>query len=126
MTLLRYRINSCIKVQSSVSFRWFDATLILAAAIFSFGVVAALTLAPRKNADGLAVVFAPWTSAADTFSRSTKQGGRFVRFGAFDFIAVVEPGDDGYSRRVREHGAWFIADPAALAACLKPITPSKI
>jgi hypothetical protein len=112
-------------VQSPTRIRWFDAALIFTAAVCSFGAAAAVALAPKKNADGIAVVFAPWTSAAESFARSTEQGGRFVRFGTFEFIAVVEPVDGDYSGRVRKNGAWFVADPAALAACLKPIAAKK-
>lgn len=70
-------------------------------------------------------MFAPWTSASEALSRATAPGGRFVRFGAFDFIAVVEPEAGGYAERVRANGAWLLADPMALAACLKPFVPGK-
>jgi len=105
---------------------WFDAALILAAAIFSFGLLAFLTLAPRNEAPGVAVIFSPWTNARDALSRSAEAGSRFVRFGAFDFIAVVEPDNEHFARQVRARGAWFIADPAALAACLKPFARSRV
>lgn len=106
-------------MQISIRFRWFDTLLLGAAAFFSFGIVAAMSLAPKADSEGVAVIFAPWTSASETMTRATEAGGLFVRFGAFDFIAVVEPLGRDYSARLR--GAWLLADPAALAACLKPV-----
>jgi hypothetical protein len=112
-------------VQFSSRLRWFDALLLTAAAFFSVVTVAAISLAPKDNATGIAVIFAPWTSASDAMTRAVEPGGRFVRFGAFDFIAVVEPAGSEYAYRVRSNGAWLLADPAALAACLKPFKTSK-
>jgi hypothetical protein len=79
---------------------------------------AALLAAPQSVDRGVAVIFSPWTPADEALSQSSAAGGRFVRFGAFPFIAVVVPDDDGYVDRVLRRGAWFALDPAALAACL--------
>lgn len=112
-------------MQSPVRFRWFDAALLTVAAFFSFASIAVAVLAPKNESAGVAVVFAPWTSASEVLSRSVEEGGRFVRFGAFDFIAVIEPSTENYAQRVRANGAWFVADPAALAACLKPFAKTE-
>jgi len=106
-------------VQVLVRFRWFDTLLLTAAAFFSSGTLAAMSLAPKADSSGLAVIFAPWTSAQETMTRATEAGGRFVRFGAFNFIAIVEPRSSDYTDRLRE--AWLLADPAALAACFNPV-----
>lgn len=113
-------------MQARSRFRWFDTLLLAGAAFFSLAAVAAITLAPKENAEGIAVIFAPWTSAAETMTRSVQPGGRFVRFGAFDFIAVVDSSGANQARILRESGAWLLADPAALAACLKPFKSNKI
>ena len=118
--------NSGIEVQFSAGIRWFDAALLGAAAFFSFGIATAIALAPKTGSAGIAVIFAPWTNARDAISQSARAGGRFVRFGAFDFIAVIQPESESFSRNVRVQGAWFIADPSALAACLKPFARNKI
>jgi hypothetical protein len=112
-----------VQVQSRL--RWFDVATLCFAAILSFATVAVVTLGLKEESQGVAVIFAPWTSASDAMTRSVEPGARFVRFGAFDFIAVIEPQSADYMRRVRSNGAWMIADPAALAACLKPFTRSK-
>lgn len=112
-------------MQNPIRFRWFDAALLTAAAFFSFASIAALVLAPKNESAGVAVVFAPWTNASEVLSRSVEEGGRFVRFGAFDFIAVIEPETSDYATRMRMNGAWFVADPAALAACLKPFAKTE-
>lgn len=109
-------------VNSSLRSGWFDATLLFASAAVSFFIIAGLVLAPKREAEGIAVIFAPWTSAADTMTRVSKAGARFVRFGAFEFIAVIEP---AAGQHIRARGAWFFADPAMLAACLKPIARNK-
>ena len=113
-------------MQAPSGFRWFDTLLLAGAALFSLAAVAVITLAPKENAEGVAVIFAPWTSAAETMARSVQPGGRFVRFGAFDFIAVIEPNGGTHAQVLRESGAWLLADPAALAACLRPFKPTKI
>lgn len=85
-----------------------------------------MALAPKKESAGVAVIFAPWTNAREALAQAAEAGGRFIRFGAYDFIAIIEPEDNDYARRVREKGAWFVADPAALAACLKPFAKNKV
>jgi hypothetical protein len=105
--------------------RLLDAALLTTAAFFSFAFVAANALAPKDERSGVAVIFAPWTDAAQTLSRAIEPGGRFVRFGAFEFVAIVAPEAADYSVRARANGAWFIADPAALAACLKPFLKNR-
>lgn len=95
------------------------------AALFSFAFVAANALAPKDERSGVAVIFAPWMGSTQTLSLAVEPGGRFVRFGAFEFIAVVEPEAADYAARVRTNGAWFVADPAALAACLRPFAKTE-
>jgi hypothetical protein len=94
-------------------------------AFASIVAVATFSIAPKQNTSAVAVIFSPWTDAAEAMSRSVESGGRFVRFGAFDFIAIVEPESGEYARRVRDAGAWLLADPVTLAACLRPFSPKK-
>ncbi|MBK8008233.1 MAG: hypothetical protein IPK23_07200 [Rhizobiales bacterium] len=115
-----------MQLPSSSRPRWFDVALLTAAALFSFGLVAAMSLAPKKESTGVAVIFAPWTSAREALALAAEAGGRFVRFGAYDFIAIIETEDHDYARRAREKGAWFVADPAALAACMRPFAKNKV
>lgn len=98
--------------------RVLDAALIVCAAIASLYATASAALAPRDAEAGLAVVFAPWTGEREAFVRSAGAGARFVRFGGYGFIAVEMPEVPDYAARVREAGAWMLADPRALAACL--------
>jgi hypothetical protein len=42
-----------------------------------------------------------------------------VRFGGFQFIAVVMPERPDYVQQVMKGSAWLVVDPQALAACLK-------
>lgn len=114
------------RVQVPSRFRWFDASLLLVTAFFSVVLVGVVSLAPKDNVAGVAVIFAPWTNASEAMTLSVEAGGRFVRFGAFDFIAVIEPERGDYASRARAGGAWLLADPVALAACLRPFKPTKI
>jgi hypothetical protein len=101
----------------SLGRRCFDAALVPLLAIASLFVIARIGLKPRDPANGVAVVFSPWTSAEATLVRATDPGGRFVRYGGFAFIAVVIPEAPDYSTRVLGEGALLVLDPQALAAC---------
>jgi hypothetical protein len=101
----------------SLGRRCFDAALIALLAVASLFAAARIGLKPRDPANGVAVVFAPWTSAAATLARATDPGSRFVRYGGFPFIAVVIPERADYSSRVLGEGALLALDPQALAAC---------
>jgi hypothetical protein len=95
-----------------------DATLLVTVAFVSLLASGYLVLKPRDPASGVAAFFAPWSNTETTFLRSVEAGTRFIRFGGFPFIAVVMPEDADAYARLRAAGAWFIADPKALAACL--------
>jgi hypothetical protein len=86
--------------------------------------VARAELTPRDPTQGVAVVFAPWTTAERTLSQAVEGGGRFVRFGTLPFIAVVIPDDVKYPSRMLDSGAWLVVDPIALAACLPAVLPA--
>ncbi len=96
-----------------------DASLIAAAALVGLLASAQLALKPRDPANGVALVFAPWSSAESTFRAAIDTGGRFIRFGGLPFIAVVMPETPEFSERVSTSSAWMIADPKAIAACLE-------
>lgn len=98
-----------------------DRLVLAAFGIASLLFAGAMTLAPRSTDSGVAVVFAPWTGASETLSRAVEPGGRFVRFGGLAFIAVVIPESHDYAGAVRKNGAWLLADPKLLAACLRPL-----
>lgn len=100
--------------------RFLDIGLVVTVALASLFVIARIGLKPRDPAaGGVAVVFAPWTSAARTLARATDPGGRFVRYGGLPFIAVVIPESTDYTDRVLADGALFVLDPQALAACFR-------
>jgi hypothetical protein len=82
-------------------------------------------LVPNNPASGVAVVYAPWTAANVTMVRAVSAGARFVRFGGFQFIAVVMPERPDYVEQVMKGPAWLVVDPQALAACLRPSAFAK-
>src|SRR5262245_7026235 len=105
--------------------RALEAAALAGFSVASFLVVARVGLAPRDPAQGVGVVFAPWTQADAAFVRAVEAGGRFVRFGALPFIVVVTPETADYAARVRAAGALFLVDPQVLAACLPSSSPQS-
>jgi len=78
---------------------------------------ARIGLVPQNPENGVAVIFAPWTSSQASIERATELGSRFIRFGGLDSIVVVMPEQANYTDSMLEHGAWFVVDPQVLAAC---------
>ena len=105
--------------------RSIDAVVLGGLSLAALYVGAREGLAPRDAANGVAVVFAPWTAPDAALSRSVEAGGRFVRFGGLPFVAVVMPDDASYPSRILSTGAWLVVDPQALAACLSPFTSNR-
>src|SRR5262249_23480853 len=75
-------------------------------------------LQPSNPSAGVAVIYAPWTTADETMARAVAPGSRFVRFGWVGFIAIVIPEVPVYVVRVLAASALIAVDPEALAACL--------
>jgi hypothetical protein len=102
--------------------RLFDIGFLVCVTLGAFAVSARIGLIPLTTDDGVAVMFAPWTSASESLSRATEPGGRFVRFGGTSFITVVMPDDQAYADRVLSRGAWLVMDPKVLAACVDALS----
>jgi hypothetical protein len=75
-------------------------------------------LLPADASAGVAVIYAPWTPADQTMVRAVSAGARFVRFGGFDFIAIVMPERPDYVENVLADSALLAVDPQVLAGCL--------
>jgi hypothetical protein len=101
-----------------VAFRWLDLWLIAILAVGSFGVILRIGLQPANASAGVAVIYAPWTTADQTMIRAVSAGARFVRFGGFDFIAIVVPERPDYVESVLAGSALLAIDPQVLAGCL--------
>jgi hypothetical protein len=95
-----------------------DLWLIATLAIASFAVILRVGLMPADANAGVAVIYAPWTTADHTMIRAVGAGARFVRFGRFDFIAIVVPERADYVERVLAGSALLAVDPQVLAGCL--------
>jgi hypothetical protein len=95
-----------------------DRFLIAFLIAVSFVAILHVGLAPRDPASGVAIIYAPGTTAAETVVRSVGVGARFVRFGGFDFIAIVMPEVPDYVQRALAGSALLAVDPKVLAACL--------
>ena len=102
-----------------------DVSFIVVLICASFLATLRIGLVPNNSAAGVAVVYAPWTTAEETMARAVEAGARFVRFGGFPFIAVVMPEQPDYVEHVMKGSAWLAVDPQALAACLGASTFAK-
>jgi hypothetical protein len=102
--------------------RLVDLLILSTASLAALIGAASIGFASREPGRGVAVVFAPWTSAEQSMTQAVEAGARFVRFGGVPFVAVTMPDDAGYSARVRGAGAWFVADPDGLFACLTALS----
>jgi hypothetical protein len=95
-----------------------NVSLIAILALASFAVILRVGLLPANPEEGVAVIYAPWTSADQTMIRAVDAGARFVRFGGFNFIAIVMPERPDYVERALAGSALLTIDPQVLAACL--------
>lgn len=102
--------------------KFIDIILLASLSLGGFYVSARIALTPRDTTEGVAVIFAPWTSQDTTLARSVAGGARFMRFGGLPFIAVVMPDSPTYVGRMFGAGAWLIVDPRTLAACANPFS----
>jgi hypothetical protein len=106
------------RLPTLAAFRWLDLWLIAILAVGSFGAILRIGLLPANASGGVAVIYAPWTTADQTMIRAVNAGGRFVRFGGFDFIAIVVPERPDYVANVLAGSALLAVDPQVLAGCL--------
>jgi hypothetical protein len=106
------------RLPAVVTLRWLDLSLIAILAVVSFGAILRIGLLPAKPDAGVAVIYAPWTTADQTMIRAVSAGARFVRFGGFDFIAIVIPEQPDYVANALAGSALLVVDPQVLAACL--------
>ncbi|MBS0536327.1 MAG: hypothetical protein JSR72_19935 [Proteobacteria bacterium] len=111
MTTLRARPGRVAEILTLVSL-----------SIAALAASARIGLAPQNPENGVAVIFAPWTSSQASIERATSDGSRFIRFGGFDSIVVMMPEHTDYTDRMLERGAWFVVDPKVLAACSAAIS----
>lgn len=74
-------------------------------------------LRPADPLQPAALIYAPWTSAADAAARATAGGASLVGFGAFSFIVIVKPDDPSFVQRALAAGAWMALDPLNPLIC---------
>ena len=102
-----------------------NVSLIAILALASFAVILRVGLLPANPKEGVAVIYAPWTPADQTMIRAVDAGARFVRFGGFNFIAIVMPERPDYVKRALAGSALLAVDPQVLAACLPDVLLEK-
>ena len=111
---------------ATILLRSLDLWLVAALTVASFAVILRIGLLPSNLDHGVAVIYAPWTTPDQTMTRAVNAGARFVRFGGLDFIAVVEPDDPDYLKRVLSGHAILVVDPQVLAGCLARVIFQKV
>jgi len=111
---------------ATILLRSLDLWLVAALTVASFAVILRIGLLPSNLDHGVAVIYASWTTPDQTMTRAVNAGARFVRFGGLDFIAVVEPDDPDYLKRVLSGPAILVVDPQVLAGCLARVIFQKV
>jgi len=106
--------------------RLVDLWLLAVLSVVSFAVILRVGLLPSNPGAGVAVIYAPWTTADQTMIRAVSAGARFVRFGGFHFIAVVVPEQPDYVANVLAGSALLAVDPQVLAGCLAASLLNKV
>ena len=114
--------NLALNSRSSLLRHLIDVLMLACLSIGTLYATARVALTPRDPAQGVAVVFAPWTAPEAALERTVEAGGRFVRFGGATFVAVAMPDDADFASRVLAAGAWLVVDPRSIAACLAPFS----
>jgi threonine dehydratase len=94
-----------------------DAGLLICLSMGALYAGARTGLTPQDPTKGVAVVFAPWTSASAVVTQAVAAGSRFVRFGGLPFIAIVMPDDAAYADRMFSEGAWLVVDSQTPDGC---------
>lgn len=94
-----------------------DCAVLTALSLLGLALSVQENLAPRDPSRGVAVIFAPWTTAEDVVARAVAPGARFVGFGGARFVAIVVPENADYVARANKTGAWLVADPRTLPGC---------
>ncbi len=101
----------------SLGRRSIDAILLLAAAMLLPALVLRAQIAPTDPSAGVALIYAPWTGAAEAAARATAAGATLLRFGIADFIVVVRSDDPAAVGRMLRGGAWLAIDPRVAGLC---------
>lgn len=94
---------------------------LIPAGFLLFGAVgiAAMTLPAPSGAETVAAVFPPWWSEQRIYGAIAVANAEPVRLTALSSVVVLRPAPAQGRARLREAGAWFAADPRAVAACLQ-------
>jgi hypothetical protein len=78
-----------------------------------------MTFSPAPTGP-VAIVFSPWSSAAENFTTVAQSGGRFLRASAGGRVVVAEGDDETFRRRVgRAPHVLLLLDPIASGLCAK-------
>ncbi len=73
---------------------------------------------PSEAQGTLAAVFPPGTGKEEAMAAVAEADGLVVRTGSWDTVLIVHSDVSGFARRLRNAGAWLVADPQTAAGCL--------
>jgi hypothetical protein len=71
----------------------------------------------------VAVVYAPWVSAAEAAARASAAGASLVAPGRYGFVWIVKPETAAYAEDALASGALLVVDPDAFPFC-SPAAPA--
>jgi hypothetical protein len=92
---------------------------VCALAVFATLAVAVAQADAPRAANGFAVIFPPWWSAAQALNAAASAGD-ITGVGALPFILVVRSDAPRLKARLRQAGALLLLDPRAAGTCSPP------
>lgn len=113
--------RSCPRAAASASVRTSRFTTGLVVTfllLFSMAPLLAVADLPGDAQGTVAAVFPPGTGKEEAMAAVTEADGLVIRTGSWDTVLIVHSDISGFAKRLREAGAWLVADPQTAAGCL--------
>lgn len=113
--------RSCPRAAANTSVRTSRFTTGLVVAfllLISMTPLLAVADLPGEARGTLAAVFPPGTGKEEAMAAVSEADGLVIRTGSWDTVLIVHSDVSGFAKRLRDAGAWLVADPQTAAGCL--------
>ncbi|WP_028467523.1 hypothetical protein [Nisaea denitrificans] len=90
------------------------AALLLCSTFFIAGLMLTAPVAPGQ---AVAAIFPPWLNKTEILGAVSTAGGRMLRHGGIDSVALVRLETPDDVQRLKHAGAWAVVAPAGLFGC---------
>ncbi|MEO9901411.1 hypothetical protein [Nisaea sp.] len=89
-------------------------TLLLCSTLFISGLMLTTPVAPGQ---AVAAIFPPWLNKTEILGAVATTGGRMLRHGGIDSVALVRLETPEDIQQLKHAGAWAVVAPAGLFGC---------